>query len=98
MSFIPQWVDGEITKKENVNDAELNEMRGYAAELAMLREFFANWEALHALPPADKRNPLNRKKHEEAAQMLVDSANVIRNYRKGTSGLVLPISGVSPNG
>lgn len=55
------------------------------AELEMLREFFACWEAFHATP----KDRLHRKQLEAAAQRMLDAANTIRRYRKVEPSLQL---------
>lgn len=47
-----------------------------AFELAMLREFYKSWVALHKIP----RDKLHRKKQEVAAQVLVNNAHTLANY------------------
>lgn len=54
------------------------------AELECLREFFDCWMALHALGPCDKRNKINRDKHERAAQRLVDAAESVKLFGRPT--------------
>jgi hypothetical protein len=54
-----------------------DEARAIRMELGMLRRFFDCWEALHAIPN-DKEH---RRKSEQAAQLLVDTAHAVRRFR-----------------
>ena len=44
------------------------------AEFQTLRQFYAKWEALHAIP----KDRLHRKQAEEAATQLVEQAHILR--------------------
>lgn len=47
-----------------------------AIELAMLRDFFTKWSALHTIP----RDKIHRHKQELAAQEMVDAAHTLANF------------------
>lgn len=44
------------------------------AELGVLREFYAAWEAFHKVP----KDELHRDKREQAAQAMVGHAHILR--------------------
>lgn len=65
---IPAWAKETLKRPPSAFDQ---------AELDTLREFFASWERLHALP----NDQAHRKQKEEAAQKLVAQSVLIRRMR-----------------
>jgi len=51
------------------------------AELELLREFFETWESFHETA----NSPTTKAKKEMAAQLLVEAAQRVRNYRNPLS-------------
>ena len=65
--FVPKWAESALTKPKPF-DFE---------ELGLLRDFYEQWEALHAIPDEKAMRP----KKIEAATKLVEKAHVIRSLR-----------------
>lgn len=56
------------------------------AEFMALREFYDSWEAFHGIP-ADVQN---KKKREDAAQVMVANAHVIRRMKDEKPRVLVP--------
>ena len=63
--FIPPWAQEEFARKNGAGASEQN-------ELELLRSFYVAWEALHAVPKAEK---------PAAAETLVRISHAIKAHR-----------------
>jgi hypothetical protein len=66
--FVPQWAEAELGRKPLNGAQQAHEQ----TELELLRSFYVAWEALHAVPKAEK---------QAAAETLVRISHAIKAHR-----------------
>lgn len=76
-----------LTKFQNLPPDALDKPSAFdLAEFQILRQFYEAWEALHRIPNDKHR----RKQKEEAAQNLVEKAQVLRSMKDEKPKLLVP--------